>query len=179
MLKPLILAVLFAACATHEPPYVQVVAETPEVAELGIAAVGGWSALGFVSGLEDTGLPECDRTWYSDTFESDCQITLRVELVPGLSDDDVNGAEVLGMADQDRRIARVNARLTGDAQQHTMLHEVGHILLDSMHLDSYIKPTWGKDGVMRSSGSNDLEPTADDYAMACHTIGICVTAASE
>lgn len=162
-MRKLLLAL--TACATHQPPYVQ--CNTQLCAD----AVNGWGALGFVAGTEDPGLPECSRTWYSDTFGADCQITLTVEIVPNLTDDDVGGGEILGVTNG--RHVRINARLTGDALHHTALHEVGHALLGPMHLDSYNHPPWGFDGVMRSWGSTDLAPTANDYALACHTVGIC------
>lgn len=167
----LLLVLATTACATHEPPYVQVTGETA----VGLDGVNAWGALGFVSGVEDSGLPECDRAWYSDTFEPECQLTVHISLVPGLSDDDVNGAEINGRADQDARTVEINARYTGDALHHVAAHEVGHILLDSMHLDSYIKPTWENIGIMSSMPSSPwvIEPTDNDYALACHTIGIC------
>lgn len=173
MLKPTIALFLVGACASHDPPYVRVVGAEPE---LGLEAVRAWD-LGFSPGLEDAGLPECDRTWYSDTFEPTCQLTIRIEFVPNLTDDDcANECQVNGRASQDARLVELNATLwfTDTERQHVVTHEFGHILLDSMHLDSYPDRTWDLVGVMQSRATSyPTTPSSNDYALACYTIGVC------
>lgn len=173
-MKPIIVvALMCAACASHDPPYVYV---TGDRAQLGVDEVAAWD-LGFAPGLEDAGLPECSRTWYSDTFGETCQITIRLAFVPDLTDDDcANKCQINGRADSDARLVEVNATLkfTDEQIRHIVLHETGHILLDSMHLESYLNPTWQPIGVMQAHPTDyPTTPSANDYALACYTLGIC------
>lgn len=173
-MKVALALVVLAACASHEPPYVHV---TGDRAQLGVDEVAAWD-LGFAPGLEDAGLPECSETWYSDTFalEGACQITIRIAFVPDLRDDDVGGGPVNGRADAAARTVEINGTLkfTEDQTRHVVLHEVGHVLLDTgMHLDSFggrFQPV----GVMQSRVTDyPTTPSANDYALACYTIGVC------
>lgn len=170
-----VLAALTASgsgCAVDGVPVVYVIGDDVDVGRRGVEA---WSALGFNAELEDPGLPECSRTWYSDWFgPSPCQITLVIERVDGLTDDDVGGGEVLGKIDFDTRSVSVSTAVRGEQLEHVMAHEVGHVLLDAMHLESYLDQD-GYDGVMSWMPTWHIEPTEDDYEMACRRIGVCVT----
>lgn len=168
----LVLMVMFvcSACTSGDVPVVYV---TGDAREAGLLGVQTWSELGFVGTLDDPGLPECDRTWYSDWFESMCQITLDVRFVDRLSDDDVGGEEVLGKVDFETRVVLINTSEKGDALTHVMAHEVGHILLDAMHLESYLEQE-GYVGIMSWMPTWLLEPTEDDFELACRSIGVCI-----
>lgn len=143
--------VLIGACS-GTPMMIAVTGEP----ELGRAAVETWSVLGFT---------------YTDG-PADLTIDLRREIF--VSDD--CSCRVLG-AVYDGRVT-VDPKLENAELLHTTAHEFGHVLLDAMHLESYIHPTWGNDGIMRASPDATkppvTEPTADDLALACYTIGVCI-----
>lgn len=140
------------ACTSVPAQHVQVVTDNQVILD----GVKAWEALGF----------------RIDTAPSDYEI--RVEVVDNLTDDDVGEDEVLGKIDPDTRTIYLNASLSGDRLQHVAAHEAGHILLEAMHLESYIKPAWGYYGIMSWQPTWLLEPTEDDLALACYTIGVCV-----
>jgi hypothetical protein len=145
------LLALLSAC-TNVPFVVSVTGERA----IGRQAIEGWSALGFTytEGAGDIAIDVRREIFVSD----DCSCRVR-------------GAV------HDGRIT-IDPRLEGDELLHTARHEFGHVLLDAMHLGSYLEPAWGNDGIMRASPDEMkppvLEPTSDDFALACHTIGVCI-----
>lgn len=136
-----------AACSAPTP---MVIAVTGESA-IGREAIEAWGVLGFT---------------YTD---GPADITIHVTRAPYTSPD--CSCRVLGHADGHE--VTIDPLLEGDHLRHVARHEFGHVLLQSLHLESYINPTWGTWGIMRGQPTWLLEPTPDDLAMACYTINVC------
>ena len=146
----LILVLLLTSCTSSVPRTISVTGG----ADLGKQAVETWGMLGFTY-VHDGG---------------DITINIRREVY---TSEGCGGCVVLGHA-QDTKVW-VDPDLVGDAAQHVARHEFGHILLEtSDHLPNT------KMGIMNASPYRNgvptwiLEPTQDDYDLACQTIGVCI-----
>ncbi len=165
----LALAMLLIGCTTSVP-YVQVVAD-PEFSDRAVIAADGWNKLGFVVDTATSGLEECSEDWTSNW--GDCQITLTFVNVPGLFQMPATDGHLIGHADRATRVINFDGDylVNPDKLLHVLRHESGHLLLNCDHLDPR------KSGVMDWGLLNTwiIEPTQDDYDLACKKIGICIT----
>lgn len=150
---------LLVACTSRPPaPMVHLVIDhdndaTPD--EVYLNAARGWEPLGFDFAVEATGMPECARDWFK-TGEVDCEITLYLYRVPNLVES--AGTSALN----DNGTISIDTKLTGDALDNAVAHEVGHTLLNT--------GTHTKGGIM--GGVSDRMWDVD-YKLACETINIC------
>lgn len=141
------LLVFLMACTTTVPKVIAVKGEV----SLGKQAVEAWGKLGFV---------------YTDGVGD---ITIDIKREVYIKD----GSETLGHACD--LMVTIDPDLVGVAVQHVATHEVGHILLET---NEHLKNN--EFGVMNISPYRDgvptwiLEPTTDDYKLACRTIEVCV-----
>lgn len=147
-MKALALVLVLLGACSGTPMVIAVTGEP----ELGRSAVEAWSALGFT---------------YTD---GPADITIDVRRAVFVSDD--CECRVLGHVLENGLDIEIDPLLEGDHLLHTARHEFGHVLLQAMHLESYLHPTWGTWGIMAGRATWLLEPTADDLALACHTIGL-------
>lgn len=176
ILRAAIVLLAFVGCGPPTAPYVQVIADDPELAARGVEAVFAWSELGFDGGIESTGNDECAENWYSNSWaRSECQITIRLAIEVGMRNINVDGYHI-GHTDQETRVITLDDLLAapGGNANHldfVLIHEIGHVVLDCGHLTM---PT--DVGIMRPKTSGDVWPTVpsqDDLDLACRSIGIC------
>ena len=151
MINVTFIALLLVGCATDPEP----LGFVPPLYLVGdpVPPPLGWEPLGTTFG--DAGLDECYFDWYK-IDETDCQITIGVVRVPMLRERAGTNARTF----RDQRRIEIDSRLAGIDLDYAVAHEVGHILLDT----SEHTPT----GIMSGYAT---EMSADDWALACRTIG--------
>lgn len=155
------LGALATACVAGPELHVQIVSDNdPEIVEIGRQGVEAWGELGFVN--DEKGVP------------------LKITRVPNLHSDDKYMNKLNGHADTENRHIQVEARLTGDALLHVVVHELGHVMLGcAVHLGATLetrdRPVMGVmvDGSARM-GLWLTMVTQDDLDWACDCTGICV-----
>jgi predicted Zn-dependent protease len=143
------------ACAAEPPRTIAVTGDQ----DIGRDAVQGWSGLGFV--------------FSDDPGAADLTIDVRIEAFVSPDCD----CQVFGHAEGST--VWIDPSLAGDHRRHTARHEFGHILLEANHLEAYGytgQPWAHGSGIMNAHPTTwPVEPTADDLALACYTIGVCRT----
>lgn len=147
-------------CLYSPDLHIHIVADDgdPVVAELGRQGVEAWSAMGFVNDEKGT------------------RVTIKSVL--DLRTHDKYANKLNGHTDRENSLIEVEGRLmqTEDAFLHTVVHELGHLIMDTGH--HLALP--GQYGVMLDGSlrPNDLwltKVTQDDLDLACQFTGICVT----
>jgi hypothetical protein len=179
LLSVLVLVMVVSGCADNRPsaPQVKLVYQpglTESDMEYFQAGVHAWSELGFEL-VEESDLPKCPQHWYDEGI-TDCLITITVELQPIESD----GVEYAGWADRPNRRVILNSRLNTRSYAAIMefwataAHEIGHVLLNSGHLED------GQKGILSSpynmGDDNGTTPTQADFDRACEVLHICIKA---
>lgn len=123
-----------------------------------VAGVDAWAPLGFDVALEDSGLEECDPTWYAAGYNRNCQLTIGVQRVDNLRERAGTNARSF----RDQRLIEVDSRLDTFGLLYALSHESGHILLDTkLHTQG---------GIM---GGATYVLTNVDRELACETVNIC------
>jgi len=131
---------------------------TGDADEQTVEAARAWDPLGFGAQLEDPELPSCERRWY-DAQQYDCQISIFVVVDPEM----ISRGGPRAMADRAHRAIWIDASVSEHDARYALAHEVGHIVLDTkLHVAH---------GVM---GGQTHWLTADDRALACESIGVCL-----
>lgn len=150
-----------SGCLTTPELHVKIIADNdPEALELGRKGVEAWGELGFVN--DENGVP------------------LKVTRVLDLRSDDEYMNRLNGHADSENRHIFVEARLTGDALLHVIVHELGHAILGcDVHLGATLEDRGMQVMGVMVDGSARIGwptvPTQDDLNWACNCTGICVT----
>lgn len=126
-----------------------------------------WEELGFlyvVDPSEQVDMQICPHDW-SFKHMTECKIRVGVQQVP----DSYLPPGTAAFSDRSTDVISIGARFHGEYLVHLGAHEFGHILLNtSQHLPA------GVPGIMQS-GSDIIDPTPGDWALACVSTGICET----
>lgn len=163
-MRSLALLLAATACTTEAPPPAPLVSIVPDSAgphveyDQGLAA---WARLGFTPG--DNGV-ECPRDWYV-AGEVDCTITIYIALWPQFKERYGHDA----LTDRATRGVIIDDRYSGRLLVHLAAHEIGHVLLDTGHLQP------GQVGIMSGEGLTETKAWPADYELACESIGYCVS----
>ena len=127
-----------------------------------------WLKIGFLYAT-DSSLPECPRIWYKPAPpQRKCKITVVVTRA-SMTKMFGENSEISAVTDRDQRGIVIDPKWHDFELIEIAAHEFGHLLLDCGHLPA------GQSGVMQAKGAS-FTPTAADYALACATLGICVSA---
>lgn len=172
-MKTIVLAATaaIAGCAHGNPGPTVIVKFSPDSSAADQKAISDasavWLKIGF-SYAADSSLPECPRIWYKPPPPNRaCKITvtvLRASMASMFGED----SGISAVTDRDQRAITIDPKWHGYELIEIAAHEFGHLLLDCGHLPA------GQSGVMQAKGAS-FTPTAADYALACSTLGICVT----
>jgi hypothetical protein len=171
----LLVAAVLAACVHANPGPTVVLKFAPDSNAADQKSISDasavWVKIGFLYAA-DSALPECTRTWYKPspptTTQRKCKITVgitRASMTKMFGEDSGIGA----VTDRDQRSIIIDPKWHDFELIEIAAHEFGHLLLDCGHLPA------GQSGVMQAKGAS-FTPTAADYALACSTLGICVSA---
>jgi hypothetical protein len=164
--------VLLASCAHANPGPTVVVKFSPDSNTADQKSISDasavWVKIGFLYAANSS-LPECPRIWYKPPPpQQKCKITVavtRANMATMFGEDSGIGA----VTDRDQRSIIIDPKWHDFELIEIAAHEFGHLLLDCGHLPA------GQSGVMQAKGAS-FTPTAADYALACSTLGICVSA---
>lgn len=163
--------IVAAACAHGNPGPTVVMKFAPDSSTVDQKSISDgaavWVKIGFAYAASSS-LPECPRIWYKPPPPNRaCKITVvvtRVSMEKMFGEDSGFAA----VTDRDQRSIIIDPKWHDFELIEIAAHEFGHLLLDCGHLPA------GQSGVMQAKGAS-FTPTAADYALACSTLGICVS----